>query len=121
MCYLSLLVKEMNSSPWVSIDHQTILVDGYNELKDPQVLLYSSFLYDQVNQFWNMNPFCLLRQNLKWQKIPICKCEINSRSTDHNGVLHMCFEWFLLAFESRDLCQADKRITRESSFPSFNF
>ena len=36
-------------------------------------------------------------------------------------VLHMCFERFLLAFESRDLSQADKRITRVSSFPSFNF
>ena len=38
-----------------------------------------------------------------------------------NKVLHMCFERFLLAFESRDLSQADKRITRVSSFPSFNF
>ena len=38
-----------------------------------------------------------------------------------NLVLHMCFERFLLAFESRDLSQADKRITRLSSFPSFNF
>ena len=36
-------------------------------------------------------------------------------------LLHMCFERFLLAFESRDLSQADKRITRVSSFPSFNF
>ena len=36
-------------------------------------------------------------------------------------VLHMCFERFLLAFESRDLSQADKRITRVSSFPSLNF
>ena len=33
----------------------------------------------------------------------------------------MCFERFLLAFESHDLSQADKRITRVSSFPSFNF
>lgn len=33
-CYLSLLVKEMNCSPWVSIDHQTYIVgDGYNELR----------------------------------------------------------------------------------------
>ena len=36
-------------------------------------------------------------------------------------LLHMCFERFLLAFESRDLSQADNRITRVSSFPSFNF
>ena len=36
-------------------------------------------------------------------------------------VLHMCFGRFLLAFVSRDLSQADKRITRASSFPSFNF
>ena len=40
---------------------------------------------------------------------------------EHSMVLHMCFERFLLAFESRDLSQADKRITRVSSFPSFNF
>jgi hypothetical protein len=33
----------------------------------------------------------------------------------------MCFDRFILAFESRDLSQADKRITRVSSFPSFNF
>ena len=33
----------------------------------------------------------------------------------------MSFDRFLLAFESRDLSQADKRITRVSSFPSFNF
>jgi hypothetical protein len=33
----------------------------------------------------------------------------------------MCFDKFLLAFESRDLSQADKSITRVSSFPSFNF
>ena len=33
----------------------------------------------------------------------------------------MCFDRFLLAFESCDLSQADKRITRVSSFPSFNF
>ena len=32
----------------------------------------------------------------------------------------MCFERFLLAFESRDLSQADKRITRVSSFRSFS-
>ena len=36
-------------------------------------------------------------------------------------VLHMCFERFVLAFESRDLSQVDKSITRVSSFPSFNF
>ena len=36
-------------------------------------------------------------------------------------VLHMCFERFLLAFESHDLSQADKRSTRVSSFLSFNF
>ena len=33
----------------------------------------------------------------------------------------MCFDRFLLAVESRDLSQADKRITRVSSFLSFNF
>ena len=33
----------------------------------------------------------------------------------------MWFERFLLAFESHDLSQTDKRITRVSSFPSFNF
>ena len=32
--------------------------------------------------------------------------------------LHMCFDRFLLAFESRDLSQADKRIIRVSSLPS---
>ena len=31
---------------------------------------------------------------------------------------HMCFDRFLLAFESRDLSQADKSIIRVSSFPS---
>ena len=30
----------------------------------------------------------------------------------------MCFDWFLLAFASRDLSQADKSIIRVSSFPS---
>ena len=35
-----------------------------------------------------------------------------------NRVLHMCFDRFLLAFESRDLSQADKSIIRVSSFPS---
>ena len=39
----------------------------------------------------------------------------------YNRLLHICFDRFLLAFESRDLSQADKRITRVSSFPSFNF
>ena len=34
---------------------------------------------------------------------------------------HMCFDRFLLAFESRDLSQVDKSITRVSSFPSINF
>ena len=29
---------------------------------------------------------------------------------NHTQVLHMCFERFLLAFESHDLSQADKRI-----------
>ena len=33
----------------------------------------------------------------------------------------MCFDRFLLAFESRDLSQADQSITRVSSFPSLNF
>ena len=33
----------------------------------------------------------------------------------------MCFDRFLMAFESCDLSQADNRITRVSSFPSFNF
>ena len=46
---------------------------------------------------------------------------MEQRETSHTRVLHMCFERFLLAFESRDLSQADKRITRVSSFPSFNF
>ena len=32
----------------------------------------------------------------------------------------MSFDRFLLAFESRDLSQADKRIIRVSSFPSFH-
>ena len=36
-------------------------------------------------------------------------------------VLYMSFDRFLLAFESRDLSQADKSITTVSSFPSFNF
>ena len=36
-------------------------------------------------------------------------------------VLYMSFDRFLLAFESRDLTQADKSIIRMSSFPSFNF
>ena len=31
---------------------------------------------------------------------------------------HMCFDRFLLAFESRDLSQVDKSIIRVSSFPS---
>ena len=44
-----------------------------------------------------------------------------SSSLKQTMLLHMCFERFLLAFESRDLSQADKRITRVSSFPSFNF
>ena len=33
-------------------------------------------------------------------------------------LLHMCFDRFLLAFESCDLSQADKSIIRVSSFPS---
>ena len=32
----------------------------------------------------------------------------------------MCFDRFLLAFESRDLSQADKSIARVSSFPDLN-
>ena len=36
-------------------------------------------------------------------------------------VLYMSFDRFLLAFESRDLTQADKSIIRMSFFPSFNF
>ena len=36
-------------------------------------------------------------------------------------VHYMCFDRFLLAFESRDLSHTDKRITRVSSFPSFIF
>ena len=34
-------------------------------------------------------------------------------------VLYMCFERFLLAFESRDLSQADISITRMYSFPKW--
>ena len=33
-------------------------------------------------------------------------------------VLHICFDRFLLAFESRDLSQADKSIKRVFSFPN---
>ena len=33
--------------------------------------------------------------------------------------LHMCFDGFLLAFESRDLSQADKSIKRVLSFPNW--
>ena len=36
----------------------------------------------------------------------------------HIQAHHMCFDRFLLAFESRDLSQADKSIIRVSSFPS---
>ena len=33
-------------------------------------------------------------------------------------VLYMCFDRYLLAFESRDLSQADKSFIRVSSFPN---
>ena len=39
-------------------------------------------------------------------------------------LLHMCFDRFLLAVESRDLSQADKSVIRVSSFSilqNFNF
>ena len=45
---------------------------------------------------------------------------ITLKLIQQSKVLHMCFERFLLSFESRDLSQADKRIIRVSSFPSFN-
>ena len=35
-------------------------------------------------------------------------------------VLYMSFDRFLLAFESRDLSQADKSIVRASYFPKLN-
>ena len=37
----------------------------------------------------------------------------------YNRLLHICFDRFLLAFESRDLSQADNSIIRVSSFPSW--
>ena len=47
--------------------------------------------------------------------------KINQTMDEKAKPYSMCFDRFLLAFESRDLSQADKRITRVSSFPSFNF
>ena len=35
------------------------------------------------------------------------------------GLLHMCFDRFLLAVESRDLSQADKSVIRVSSIFQF--
>ena len=35
----------------------------------------------------------------------------------NSQIFHMCFDRFLLAFESRDLSQADKSIERVFSFP----
>ena len=49
-------------------------------------------------------------------------CDIcESSFTESTKLLHMCFDRFLLAFESRDLSQADKSFKRVSSFPRFNF
>ena len=59
----------------------------------------------------------------KFQRVGRCVMS-TSGATERTQVLHMCFDRFLLAFESRDfriLSQADKRITIVSSFPSFKF
>ena len=47
-------------------------------------------------------------------------CTWTEPETDF-GSFTCAFERFLLAFESHDLSQAEKRITRVPSFPSFNF
>ena len=46
--------------------------------------------------------------------------KINQTMDEKAEPYSMCFDRFLLAFESRDLSQADKRIRRVSPFPSFN-
>ena len=56
----------------------------------------------------------------RWNE-SIYGCLLNLILQTQTKVLHSCFERFLLAFESRDLSQADKRFTRVSSFPSFKF
>ena len=43
--------------------------------------------------------------------------ELEYCQNQETWVLHMCFARFLLAFESRDLSQADKSIIRVSFFP----
>ena len=48
----------------------------------------------------------------------------HSFTTEFTRLLHMCFDRFLLAVESRDLSQADKSVIRVSSFSilqNFNF
>ena len=49
---------------------------------------------------------------------PLLMHEIKKEHFEENRVLHMCFEMFLLAFESRDLSQADKSIKRVLFFPN---
>ena len=54
--------------------------------------------------------------NSTWEKR---RCQ-----SDRTKLLHMCFDRFLLAVESRDLSQADKSVIRVSSFSilqNFNF
>ena len=50
----------------------------------------------------------------------MASAKMKSMATSANAiqVLQMCFECFLLAFESRDLSQADKSIKRGFSFPN---
>ena len=47
--------------------------------------------------------------------------KIKIKSFECPKLLYMCFDRFILAFDSRDLSQADKSITRVYYFPSFNF
>ena len=44
----------------------------------------------------------------------------SNKKVNLTRVLHMCFDRFLLAFESRDLSQADKIIIGVSSFPKLS-
>ena len=61
-----------------------------------------------------------------WSGLLSTKFYVNSYQkfdifAEQTKVLYMSFDRFLLAVESRDLSQADKRIIRVYSFPSFIF
>ena len=80
-----------------------------------------NFIYLASKAALNIEMFLVLRAK-RTKKLQRCGAG-NQSGFDPNEqkVFHMCFERFLLAFESRDLSHADKRIIRVSSFPSFNF